>query len=180
MNGDHKHQGREEAFRRLYERQRRQIVHLCSRNSHGDRARFNDLMQEVLICLWENIDKYDSGIPMWKEYVWVHFLTRKALWRFSRRQPAVTTLRLEDTDCPVAMTEGDRAVELLKELSAYLCEDDRRMVEWLCQGYSLGETAQLMGLTYATAQKRRQGIERKLYEIYQKLYHDGYKGEDKD
>ena len=168
MNIDTKN--REEHFGRLCERYRPLMVRLCTLHSHGSCVLFDDLMQEVRLALWTDMPAFADGLPRWKEYMRVYFLTRKTLQRYRRwmaDHPATVPL---DDDMPVILDEENHAEELVDELSAYLSDDDRRMVVLLCQGYSLGETAERMGLLYDAARKRQQRIMQELCETYKKLY----------
>ena len=163
----------EEHFGRLCERYRPLMVRQCMLHSHGRCVLFDDLMQEVRLALWTDMPAFTDRMPQWKEYMRVYFLTRKTLQQYRRRMaghPATVPL---DDNLPVSLVEENRAEELIDELSAYLSDDDRRMVVLLCQGYSLGETAERMGLMYDAARKRLQRIKQELCEIYKKIHENG-------
>lgn len=134
---------------------------LCLRQADGDNALCNDLVQEVLLGLWLHLDSYRREVP---ERVWVIWKTRTILYDYRRhRLPPPERLAYEVADS--LAEEIFHARESLDELTAYLTDEERALVQRQLDGYNIAEIAGQMGLTTNAVYKRMHHVIKKLRKI---------------
>lgn len=144
----------------LVRRHERLIVTLCLRYGHrGDTP--EDLAQEVRIGLWHYYRRLGGSLARWKESLWLYWRTRAILSRRSRR-PAPDLVRLNDAMLDTIAADDDSAAALVNELAEGLPDDDRRLIDLLCQGYSYAEIARLDGISVEAVRQRRRRLVEKM------------------
>lgn len=138
---------------------------LCMRQAGGDKALCDDLVQEVLLGLWLHLDSYRRGLP---EKVWIRWKTRTILYDYRRRHlPPPEQLALEVAES--LAEETCHARESLEELTAYLTDEERALVENQLKGFSHAEIAQQLGISTNAVHKQMHKIKKKMVVINGKL-----------
>ena len=138
---------------------------LCLRQADGDQSLCDDLVQEVLVGLWLHLDSYRRLVP---EKVWIGWQGRTILYDYRRhRLPPPERLAYEVADS--LAEESLHAREQLEELTAYLTEEERQLVQKHLDGYKTKEIAQQMDLTPNAVYKRMKKVMEKLRYINDKI-----------
>lgn len=138
---------------------------LCLRQAGGDPALCDDLVQEALLGLWLHLDSYRRTIP---EKVWIRWKVRTILYDYRRHHlPPPERLAFEVADS--LAEETCHARESLEELTAYLSDDERALVEKKLMGYDTAEIAEQTGLTPNAVYKRMHKVMQKLKTINEKI-----------
>ncbi|MBQ8704338.1 MAG: sigma-70 family RNA polymerase sigma factor [Bacteroidales bacterium] len=141
------------------------IKWLCMRQSDGDSALCDDLVQEVLLGLWLHIDSYRRSVP---EKVWVGWQVRTILhdWR-RHRLPPPAQLAFEVADS--LAEEAIHTREQLEELTSYLTDSERDLVQRHLDGYKTKEIAEQLDLSSNAVYKRMKKVMEKLRIINEQI-----------
>ena len=103
----------------------------------------DDLLQEVMIVLWNMRDKFLSITSPPKQAVWVWRVARSTCVDFLRRTPSSYPL----PDAYDAATADTTPHDNLHELIAQLPEPDRTIVTMHLEGYDYNEIGRQTGMT---------------------------------
>ena len=134
---------------------------LCCARARGDDDRCDDLVQDVLLSLWEHFDKLRDGASPQEERAWVVWHTRTVLDHLYRK-PVVQTEPLSDELAETIADEGPTETEILQGLMADLDEGDREFIQMYLDGYSGDEIAERMGVSRDVVYKRKQRLLKRL------------------
>lgn len=147
----------------------RHIENYCIRHSNS-REDAEDLMQEVFITVWENIDGLHPDSSPRQTNRWLQKVMRTVFVRHIRHQRINADASLAEADRLADPSSGPPGDALLEELVAHLPPGDRQLLQERFDGYSNLEIAQHHGLKPNTLNKRMSRIVEKLKEIYTQLY----------
>lgn len=145
---------RHDTFTDLLQRHQTMLWRMCWRRANGDRDDCLDLMQEVSIALWENLDKLRPECTPGEERAWVYWQTRAVFdWLRRRQQPPTEPLTevLADT---LADTDTHGQQEELEHLTASLSPDEQRMIRLHLEGYGAEEIANRLGINRNSVYQR--------------------------
>ena len=164
-------QKKKERYNRLLHRHLRRINTICTfeARSYEDGR---DLVQEVMVALWEGLENLQSDASLWQEAAWVRqVVTSTTIDRFRQRHRQ----RREGCTVPIEQVselcqEEDDRTELVKERLAYLPPRERRLMEESLEGYDADELAQAHGVSANIIHQRMYRIRKKMKTIYNKLY----------
>lgn len=138
---------RQSAYTELLQRHHAMVWRMCWVAARGDRARCNDLVQEVSIVLWLRIDALRADASAGEERSWVYWQCRSSLDLLRRRQkPSLLPLTalMEET---LADDNSSQQKEEIEHLMAFLTADDQRLVRLYLDGYHADEIAAIMSLS---------------------------------
>lgn len=132
-------------FDRLMLRHGKFVRWLCWIYSGGDETRMADLVQEVLLGLWQCRATLRPGANEMQERAWIRWHCRSVLQHLRRRkQVDILTIEqseLEAMDVPEDVSETEKQRELLYSLAEGLTEHERTVLEMLMDNYSIEEIA---------------------------------------
>ena len=158
---------RNERYLLLLRTFRRHIEHYCIVHSNC-REDAEDMMQEVFIAVWENIDALRSDSTPQQVNRWMQKVMRTVFVRQVRRPRINAEAQLGEAANVADTADSDR--ELIEELVSHLSPDDRQILQERFYGYSNAEIAVRMGMKENTLNKRMSRIVTKLKEIYKEIY----------
>lgn len=161
--------GRHERYITLHRTFSRHIENYCIRHSNS-REEAEDLMQEVFIAVWENIDGLHPDSSPRQMNRWLQKVMRTVFVRHIRHQHIRADAPLAEAERLADTASGPPGDALLQELVEHLPPDDRQLLQERFDGYSNIEIAQHHGLKPNTLNKRMSRIVEKLKEIYTQLY----------
>ena len=122
------------------QRHREAVWRVCWRYAKGDRARCENMVQEVWIALWLRFDELKTDVTEWEQRAWVKRITRSVLVDLYRRsEPESERLTPE-----LINTLPDTCVnyaESIDDLMAALTDDEERMMRMRLEGYDAQEIA---------------------------------------
>lgn len=152
-------------FTILLERHHAMLWRMCWQRAGGDRDRCCDLMQDVSIALWENIDKLRPDATPRQERAWVCWQARSVFYQAERRQKP-TTVPLSDTLADkISDEDTQQRKELLDELFSALDPDEQRMVRLYLEGYNGDEIGKELGISRNNFYQRMYRVIRKMRRI---------------
>lgn len=141
------------------------IKWLCMRQSGGDSTLCDDLVQEVLLGLWLHLDSYRRALP---ERIWVEWQVRTILYDYHRqRLPPPAQLAFEVADS--LAEEALHTREQLDELTSYLTDSERDLVQRYLDGYRGKEIAAQLSISTNAVYKRMKKVIEKLRIINEKI-----------
>ena len=122
------------------QRHREAVWRVCWRYAKGDRARCENMVQEVWIALWLKFDELKTEVTEWEQRAWVKRISRSVLVDLYRRAgpdlerltPALINT-LPDTYIDYA--------ESIDDLMTALTDDEQKMMRMRLDGYDAQEIA---------------------------------------
>lgn len=147
-----------EAYRHLYLHYRGSLYNIITQII-PDTETANDVLQEVLVTIWQNIDKYDA--QKGRLYTWLLNLTRNAAINKTRSKNYKNSLKNEDISNYVFNTDEKRAysqninqIGLRKEVSR-LKEELKIVLELsYFNGFTQEEIAKALNIPLGTVKTR--------------------------
>lgn len=137
-------QSQDDPFEALLSRHKGMLFRLCRRLS-GREATVEDLMQEMTLALWRQLDRLRTIPEGPKRKVWVWRVAHNAAVDYLRRSPGHQEL---DAEQAARIAEEDHSlVAHLRELIALLEEPDRTIVRMQLEGYRYDEIAERLGIS---------------------------------
>jgi len=119
-----------------------------------------DLVQEVILRIYSNLHKFDStrGHPF---LAWCNGVAKNVIYEYWRRERLmiIGPLDIDEVDAE-NLPESQRQQEsidltrILEEAIKTLSPDQRKMVQLRFEGKMIGEIAEELGITRATAHRR--------------------------
>ena len=149
-----------DSYNGLMLRHRRLLFAVCNRYAHRG-LDADDLMQEVMLALWQRREKMQAIAPAPKQAAWVWRVARSTCIDLHRKREPSPTLLPDDYDAPA---EDTSLHDALHELIAQLPDPDRTIVRMHLEGYEYKEISRHTGLTKNNVGVRLMRIKEKLRE----------------
>ena len=159
----------EEKYDGLMKRHLRLINRRCYIISLYSNVSYEDAVQDVLLEIALRLDMLDENMPPDTERLWIINIVRRTLRRNKARKEILTYVADDWENIIVADTQKDYA-EIFDEIAPYLEPDDRKMVQYLLEGYKIREIAEKMDRDRNTLSQRKYRLKNKIKNIYAKLY----------
>ena len=159
----------EEKYDGLMKRHLRLINRRCYIISLYSNVSYEDAVQDVLLEIALRLDMLDENMPLDTERLWIINIVRRTLRRNKARKEILTYVADDWENIVVADTQKDYA-EIFDEIAPYLEPDDRKMVQYLLEGYKIREIAEKMDIDRNTLSQRKYRLKNKIKNIYAKLY----------
>lgn len=155
-----------ENFNALVLRHKAMIWHICSDYSLGRAWNTEDCMQEVMVNLWRDFDKFE-GRSAEKTWVWrVATNTMLMLRRKDVRSPQTETMDPTNEGLAGAALQDDNYQQLLQLIDA-LPEENSVAIRAFLDGFSYKEIADMTGGTLGAVAMRIARTKRKLKQLYE-------------
>jgi RNA polymerase sigma factor (sigma-70 family) len=155
-----------EAWKLLYQRMWPFVIGLNFRLLGGAKQAADDASQEVFLRLlqysnFESLTNPDS----FRKYLRTVCtnVSRDFLQKLARRnETGLDGVQIDSLRSDVPGPQDVQAKEMYEGVLGQLSADDRRMIEWAAEGYTLDEIAEAAGLSYSNAGVRLHRIRGKL------------------
>ena len=108
---------------------------------------YEDAVQDVLLEIALRLDMLDENM------LWIINIVRRTLRRNKARKEILTYVADDWENIVVADTQKDYA-EIFDEIAPYLEPDDRKMVQYLLEGYKIREIAEKIEPTKIQTEKQ--------------------------
>lgn len=131
----------------LLVRHHEELWHMCWQHAGGDRDRCGDLLQDVYIALWENLDKLRPNATAGEKHQWVRWQARSVFNQTDRKKKLLTVPIADNLSDTVADEEALHRKETLDNLLSSLDADEQRMFRLYLEGYSGDEIGRQMGIS---------------------------------
>ncbi len=141
--------GRYDEFDRIVHQYSKLIRWLCWMHSGGSESTTADLMQEVLVALWNNIGTLREGATSFQEKAWVRLRCLSELQHQRRRRTVETVSLYEGLEAMVSDdvdSELEQQRERIYSLAEGLTEHEREVLDLLLENYSVAEIAAKLGI----------------------------------
>lgn len=146
-------------FDRLMMRHQRLIKAMCWWHASGDASVCADLIQDVLLALWQRRDSLRAGANEWQEKAWVRLQCRSVFSHHDRRR----RLPMQPLDHdPPAGPDSQSARQEIEALAIGLTDAEHLVLQRILDGYSIAEIASELGIKPASVSQTR-------YRIIQKM-----------
>lgn len=147
-------QGREPAFRELYDRYAGRLLAYVRRMG-GPRVPAEDVVQDIFVSLWVKAGQYRPALG--SPEGWIFTITRHKVVDIWRAVPPVVDLGetpLEAVMEPAMPVDSETSLSLAKALAALAPEQRRPLELAYFGGLSYEETARALGLPVGTLKSR--------------------------
>ncbi len=156
---------RVEAFNALVLRHKAMIWHVCSDYSLGKVWKTEDCMQEVMVNLWRDFDKFEERSSE-KTWVWrVATNTMLMLKRKDVRSPQTETIGPTD-ELQGSEEPQDENLQQLQQLIDALPEKEGTVIRAFLDGFSYKEIADMTGSTIGATAMRIARTKRRIKQLY--------------
>lgn len=149
------------------------VRRMCWLRSSGDEVVCWELIQECRIALWRRLPMLKAGADTLQEAAWVVWTCRSVFshWRRRRKELLLTfDLTLADA-VPAPTNDGNR--ELVEELASGLSRSERLALSLMIEGYSLKESAAILGIRADSVGRMRGRIIQKMKKRYEEIQNQG-------
>lgn len=146
-------------FDRMMLRHRKLIKALCWWRASGDASVCADLMQEVLMAMWQRRATIREGTGVQQEKAWVRLQCRSVFSHIGRRH------RVETVPMDEAMAKADESRNLraeIEDMASVLTDHEHRILDMILDGYTASEIARHLGIKAASVSQARQRIIQKM------------------
>lgn len=162
---------KEQLFELLLSKHGGAIRKRCFLWSWGNDERGQDAYQDVLLAIWEQLDRLDVNLVIDNERLWVVNITRRTLQAYYGKPAKECVLTDEHIAALIEANADERsATDTINELKAYLEHSDKLLLEYIIEGYDNKDIAILMNVHPNTINQRKHRLIDKMREIYNKLY----------
>ena len=151
-------------FLDLVQRNLVKMRYYCIRCTMGCHEQVPDIMQDILVCLWEERDTLPYDGDAEKQDAWLFSIVRKRVTRHRRKRRFLFLPLLPEEPMPVSEDESDNEARL-QEWIAELTPYERNIIDWELEGYTKKEIAERLGLKPATLRKQHERIITKLKKL---------------
>ena len=163
----HSEKDRIALFNALVLRHKTMIWHICSDYGLGKAWKVEDCIQEVMINLWRDFDKFE-GRSSEKTWVWrVATNTMLMLKRKYVRSPQTDSIDIEGVEKKDNETNNEN-YQQLQQLIETLPEESGTVIRAFLDGFSYKEIADMTGSTVGAVAMRIARTKRKLKQMYEK------------
>lgn len=157
---------REILFTSLLVRHHSMLWRMCWRRSGKDTECCKDLMQEVAIDLWKNLDKLRPDASAQQERAWVGWRARSVFFRIGRTKQVPLEQLTDDLVDNTADSDSRHLDEILDSCIASLSDNDQQMVRLYLEGYNADEIGQKIGTSRdAVYQRMRRAIKKMRHSV---------------
>ena len=150
---DNDYQRRTDRYLALLRRHENTLFWLCGRHARFSPDRMPDLLQDVRERIWRTLDTLRPDATAHEERRWVRWQAFSVFGK-DRRRKAPPALSLDAIDTLPDDDNTHAMLMLLDELLALLPDDDRRLLQALCQGVTPEEIAAAEHQALHTVQNR--------------------------
>lgn len=157
---------RETLFTSLLIRNHSMLWRMCWRRSGKDTDCCKDLMQEVAIDIWNNLDKLRPDATPSQERAWVGWRARSVFFRIGRTRQLPTEPLTDEIANSVVADESYRLAEVLEGCMSSLSDGERQMMQLYLDGYNAEEIGQQIGVSRdAVYQRMHRAINKMRYSV---------------
>ena len=133
----------EETFRRVISSCNGLVRRMCWTYSSGDRALFEEMLQECRFVIWCRCGSLSRGVSAAKERMWVFWQCRSVFIHHRRQQRH--WIRLDDRLAGMIPDQTDDGLrELVEELAEDLNAGERQVLALILDGYRTEEIAEIL------------------------------------
>ena len=159
-------ENRVELFNELVLRNKTMLWHICSDYSLGLAWDTEDCLQEVLVNLWRDFDKFEGRSS---EKTWVYRVATNTMLMLRRkdiRSPKMEAIAAENENM-TAQDPVDENYQQLQQLIDALPEENGVVIRAFLDGFSYKEIAQMTNSTVGAVAMRIARTKHKLRQMYE-------------
>lgn len=124
-----------------------------------------DMLQDVLICLWENLDSYREESSLWTWVYRVAINVGNQQMRCKSHHPIVEKLTPNMTATQLKSEYAEK-LEMLYQLATYLSKRDQQILSLALTLKNYAEVAKVLNLSEGYIKNRMMNIQNQLRTIY--------------
>lgn len=150
-------------FKRIYESNYPKVMRLCLGYVNGDYDTARDLVQEVFIKVWDNLDKFreESSVATWIYRITVN----TCLGLLRKKNKKIKNIHLESVSIPAdddSTTKREQMLSTLYTCISKLSETNRAIILLELEDLPQNEIAEIMGISHEALRTRIYRIKNQL------------------
>ncbi|MCL9806191.1 sigma-70 family RNA polymerase sigma factor [Flavobacterium amniphilum] len=156
----------ENQFKDIYSKYSQKVHRLCLGYT-GDAMQADDLLQEVFIKVWENLEKFRGESQM---STWIYRIAVNTCLLHLRSNKKQTKVNVEDLSSKISdeTNEMEAQVQLLYKCISELNETDRLIITLLLEEVPYPEIAEVTSISEGNLRVKIHRIKQQLSTIYSK------------
>ncbi|MBP9793373.1 MAG: sigma-70 family RNA polymerase sigma factor [Flavobacterium sp.] len=153
-------------FEDIYSKYSQKVHRLCLGYT-GDSMQADDLLQEVFIKVWENLEKFRGESQV---STWLYRITVNTCLLFLRSNKKQTNIELEKAVLKISeeSNETENQIQLLYKCISELQETDRLIITLLLEEVPYAEIAEVTSISEGNVRVKVHRIKQQLSTIYSK------------
>lgn len=153
-------------FEDIYSKYSQKVHRLCLGYT-GDSMQADDLLQEVFIKVWENLEKFRGESQV---STWLYRITVNTCLLFLRSNKKQTNIELEKAVLKISeeSNETENQIQLLYKCISELQETDRLIITLLLEEVPYAEIAEVTSISEGNLRVKIHRIKQQLSTIYSK------------
>lgn len=153
-------------FEDIYSKYSQKVHRLCLGYT-GDSMQADDLLQEVFIKVWENLEKFRGESQV---STWLYRITVNTCLLFLRSNKKQTNIELEKAVLKISeeSNETENQIQLLYKCISELQETDRLIITLLLEEVPYAEIAEITSISEGNLRVKIHRIKQQLSTIYSK------------
>lgn len=153
-------------FEVIYSKYSQKVHRLCLGYT-GDSMQADDLLQEVFIKVWENLEKFRGESQV---STWLYRITVNTCLLFLRSNKKQTNIELEKAVLKISeeSNETENKIQLLYKCISELQETDRLIITLLLEEVPYAEIAEVTSISEGNLRVKVHRIKQQLSTIYSK------------
>ena len=157
--------GKEERYRQLLLMHRKVIWAVCYFYAHGEKKLVEDLVQEVSVALFMQIDDLNPDATVLQERKWVRWRSRAVIKKVLPKLQSGFRELNEEVTLPIVLSQYADS-DLMEDIMSHLTVDERELLQFEIDGYSPADIADKMGIKVSAYYQRKHRIIVKLKDTY--------------
>lgn len=156
----------EKQFKDIYSNYSQKVHRLCLGYT-GDSMQADDLLQEVFIKVWENLEKFRGESQV---STWIYRITANTCLLYLRSNRKQTKVDLEKTALKISeeTIDTENQIQLLYKCISELNEADRLIITLLLEEVPYSEIAEVISISEGNLRVKIHRIKQHLNSIYSK------------
>lgn len=156
----------EKQFKDIYSNYSQKVHRLCLGYT-GDSMQADDLLQEVFIKVWENLEKFRGESQV---STWIYRITANTCLLYLRSNRKQTKVDLEKTSLKISeeTIDTENQIQLLYKCISELNEADRLIITLLLEEVPYSEIAEVISISEGNLRVKIHRIKQHLNSIYSK------------
>lgn len=155
---------RKELFETIYHQHQPMVLQMCLGFVKGDKDTANDLLQEIFISIWSNLDKF-KGASSYK--TWIYRITVNTCLQYIKKDNKVNIFPISEIENQLAVVDNDENstnpnIQRLYKAIGQLKKIDRLIIIMVLENQDYDNISEIIGITPTNVRVKIHRIKKRL------------------
>jgi len=155
---------KKELFETIYYQHQPMVLQMCLGFVKGDDDLANDLLQEVFISVWRNLEKF-KGESTYK--TWIYRITVNTCLQYIKKDNKVTMFSISEIENQLAVADNDENstnpnIQRLYKAIGQLKKIDRLIIIMVLENQDYNSISEIIGITPTNVRVKNHRIKKRL------------------